>query len=170
MPERIRKKHRQKTFQKSILASTLASQTAPKSSKIACKSGAQQSLFRDAMETTWKSSEINGACEFWTAKLALHMIRSTLSIYLSIYLSIDLPLVALIIKVSPATWFALRKYLSKIHSKSIQKPFKIYPKSWKIAPKSKTRSKSAPKTFYWFFEGPGPPKIHPKSQKIAKKL
>ena len=71
----------------------------PKTTKIAPKSDAKRSLGRDAMETARKSSEINGPCDPWTAKMALHMIRSTLSIYLSI----DLPLVAPIIKVRSAT-------------------------------------------------------------------
>ena len=49
----------------------------PKTTKIAPKSDAKRSLFRDAMELTRKSSETNGPCDLWTAKLALHMIRST---------------------------------------------------------------------------------------------
>ena len=51
----------------------------PKTSKIGLKSDVKRSLFRDAMELTRKSSEINGGCDIWTAKMALHMIRSTLS-------------------------------------------------------------------------------------------
>ena len=59
----------------------------PKTLKIAPQSDAKRSLFCDAMQITRKSSETNGACDFWTAKMALHMIRSTLSIYLFIYWS-----------------------------------------------------------------------------------
>ena len=71
----------------------------PKTSKIAPQSNTKPSLFRDAMQTTRNSSEINGRHSFWIAKMARHMIRSSQSINQSI----DLPLVALIIKVSPAT-------------------------------------------------------------------
>ena len=61
--------------------------------------GSETNMFRDVMDIAWKSSEDNGGCDPWTAKQALHMIRSTLSIDLSI----DLPLVDLINKVKSAT-------------------------------------------------------------------
>ena len=53
----------------------------PKTSKIAPQSDAKRSLFRDAMETTPKSSEVNGPQSFWTTNMATHMIRSTLGPY-----------------------------------------------------------------------------------------
>ena len=59
-PKRIRKTHRKKTSQNSILASGLASQNLPKSTRIAPKSVLKRSLFRDAMETVGKSTEVNG--------------------------------------------------------------------------------------------------------------
>ena len=65
----------------------------PKSLKIGSKSDVKRILLRDAMELTRKSSQVNGSRDPWTAKKALHMIRSTLSIYLCI----DFPVVALII-------------------------------------------------------------------------
>ena len=49
----------------------------PKTSKIAPPSNAKPSLFRDAMQTTCNSSQINGRHSFWTAKMARHMIRSS---------------------------------------------------------------------------------------------
>ena len=58
----------------------------PKSSKIGPKSDVKRSLFRDAMEITPGSAEINGRHSFWTTNMATHMIRSSLSIYLYLYL------------------------------------------------------------------------------------
>ena len=60
MPKRARKKDRKNTSQKSILASILGSKTFPKSIKISPKSIVKRSLFRDAMEIAWKSSQVNG--------------------------------------------------------------------------------------------------------------
>ena len=51
----------------------------PKTTKIAPKSDAKQSLFRDAMETTPESSEVNGPHSFWITNMATHMIRSSWS-------------------------------------------------------------------------------------------
>lgn len=50
----------------------------PKSSKIGPRSDVKQSLFRDAMEPTRKSSQVNRLHSFWTTNLATHMIRSSL--------------------------------------------------------------------------------------------
>ena len=68
---------------------------APESSKIAPTSDVKRSLFRDAMEITPDSSKVNGPHSFWITNMATHIFRSTVSI--------DLPLVALIIKVRSAT-------------------------------------------------------------------
>ena len=59
----------------------------PKTIKMGPKSDVKRSLFRDAMQITRESSEVNGSHSFWTTNMATHMIRSTLSIYLSIYWS-----------------------------------------------------------------------------------
>ena len=56
----------------------------PKTTKIAPKSDAERSLFRDAMQLARKSSQINGYHSFGTTNMATHMIRSYLSIYLLI--------------------------------------------------------------------------------------
>ena len=87
MPKRARKKDRKNTSQKSILASILGSKTLPKSIKIPLKSDVKRSSFRDAMQTARKSSQLNGNQAFWTAKMAMHMIRSTPSIHPSIHWS-----------------------------------------------------------------------------------
>ena len=52
----------------------------PKTTKIAPKSDAKRSLFRDAMEITPESSEINGPHSIWITNRATHMIRSSLLI------------------------------------------------------------------------------------------
>ena len=49
----------------------------PETFQIDSKSDVERSLLGDAMQLTRKSSQTNGPCDFWTAKLALHMIRST---------------------------------------------------------------------------------------------
>jgi len=61
-----------------------------KSTRDAKKCDLERSLFRDAMGIARRSSEVNGPCDPWTAKMVLHTIRSILSIYLSdsIYLVI----------------------------------------------------------------------------------
>ena len=50
---------------------------APKSRRDVQKWGLEPNLFRDAMEITRKSSEVNGPHSFWTTNLATHMIRSS---------------------------------------------------------------------------------------------
>ena len=49
----------------------------PKSSEIPPKSDAERSLFRDAMETAKKSSEVNGGHSLLGVQMATHMIRSS---------------------------------------------------------------------------------------------
>ena len=51
----------------------------PKTTKIAPKSDAERSLFRDAMQTARKSCEGGGAQNFATVSLVLHRIRSAWS-------------------------------------------------------------------------------------------
>ena len=99
-------------------------------------------------------------------------------LYLSIYLSIDLPLVALIIKASSATWGAYNHLLSlqnpsKIPPEPFQNPSSLCKNRFKIATKTisqaGTRSERAPTSifgdFLQFSEAPGPSKIDPKSPK-----
>ena len=109
----------------------------PKPSKIAPQSDAKPSLFRDAMEPTWTSSQINGGHSFWTAKMARHMIRSSLSI--------DMPMVALIMvcisfqnlpKIHPKP----SQNLPKILPKSSQNPSKTLPKPSQNPPKTLLRN------------------------------
>ena len=85
----------------------------PKSSEILPKSDAERSLFRDAMEIARASSEINGTHGLYSVQMARHMIRSTPSI--------DLPLVALIIKVSSATCNAYNHCLPSQNQAKIPK-------------------------------------------------
>ena len=58
-----------------------------------------------------KSSQVNGSHSMQSVQMATHMIRFSPSIHPSIHPSIDLPLVALIIKVRSATWHAPRIFL-----------------------------------------------------------
>ena len=50
-----------------------------KTSKIASKSDAKRSLFRDVMELASNSLQIKGGHRFWTTNKATHMIRSSSS-------------------------------------------------------------------------------------------
>ena len=88
----------------------------PKSFEIPPKSDAERSLFRDAMQLASKSPEINRPHSLLGVQMATHMIRSSPSMHSSIHppilhpsihpsthTFIDLPLVALIIKVRSAT-------------------------------------------------------------------
>ena len=50
---------------------------ASKSRKIAPKSDAERSSFRDAMEIARTSAEINGTHRLQSVQMAIHMIRST---------------------------------------------------------------------------------------------
>ena len=51
----------------------------PKTIKMAPKSDVKRSLFRDAMEITRESSEINGSRRLQSVQMATHMIRSSRS-------------------------------------------------------------------------------------------
>ena len=90
------KKRCQNTFEKNIETKPLksrflppfgppkTSQNRPKLEKNRKKMGLERSLFRDAMETARESSEVNGEQSLLGIQMATHMIRSSLSIYLSI--------------------------------------------------------------------------------------
>ena len=158
------------------------SQNPPKIEKTPPKSDLKRSLFRDAMETARKSSQLNGSHSFWTTNLATHMIRSSPSIHPSI----DLPLVALIIKACPATFKTSRRFLqkqkfckakgAKIIPKSSQNPSQISLNCSNIGLKSQTRSKCVPKPilnrffviFSNFLRGPGLPKSSRDPQNLGK--
>ena len=189
MPKRARKKHRQKASQKSILATILAPKILPKTSEILPKSDVKRSLFRDAMQLANKPCKVSGPRSFATVSLVFQRIRSALSVSLSLCLSVDLPLVALILKVSSATCNAYNHRLfpqihPKFFPKSFQNPPKIVPKPFRnpprTLPKPSFQNERVKNSFFldffqffsifWRARGlPNPPKIAQNRKKNAKK-
>ena len=93
------------------------------------KSDGKAPPFFDAMQTAWKSSQTTGPNPFGTTYVAIHMIRSTICIYVYMYICIDLLLVALIIKVSPSTLSVSCTFIFKRESvcKAVAELLKIDP-------------------------------------------
>ena len=110
--------------------------------------------------------------------MASHMIRSTTSIHPSIHPSIHWLSLGRPNHCLPFQFLQkASKFLPKILPKSIQNPLKIIPKPSQNRPrtlpepsfKAACIKNSNFSVFFQFLEGPGPPKIEPKSLKIAKK-
>ena len=74
--KKIAKKHPKNRFGAPFWLRKLP-EIAPKSNRDPENGSLIRSLFRDAMEITPESSEVNGGRDLWIAKMALHMIRST---------------------------------------------------------------------------------------------
>ena len=139
----------------------------PQTTKIAPKSDAKRSLFRDAVETARNSSEVNGPQRLNSVQRATHMIRSSPSIH---WLFLGRPNQSL-----PVKWLtSSSKWIQKLRQNSFQNPFKILPKFPPSPPKffpnppsEKDAFQTRPKIhfllvlnhFFKFLEGPGPPKL-----------
>ena len=170
MPKRNWQKHQKKTSPKSILASP----NLPKSMKSHKISKTNEACFATLCNPRASRRKLTGVIAFGPP------------IWLRIWLGLlDLPLVALIIEISPSTWNVSlmlvpskpAKKISKNHSKILPKSIPNLPKllqhrieiSNAFQMRPETKFESIFRDFFKFFEGPRPPKIEPRSSKSGKK-
>ena len=171
------KKTPQKTSQNSIFTPIWASQNPSKRHQIAKnrqKKPSQKKLVKQSHGNWDPSPE--------TKPFGTQPDHPTTLPMISTSPSIDLPLVALIIKASSATWNAYNHLLSlhnpsRIPPESFQIQSKICKNRFKIANKSHRKPNRVPNApryqFFWVFlyslGGPKPPNIDPKWLKFIKK-
>ena len=137
----LEKSVEKKTAEKSILASVSASQNHPKCTKNRKKRSGDP-LENESKKT---SSATHRPGPHRDRKSSLLGSRQTIQPPFQWLVLLDLPLVALIIKVSPAKSISKRASFFEILPKNLQNRPTIYPKSPMIAPKLPPKS-------YWILE------------------